>query len=101
MARTWEIRGLFGNEFAMENAVEDLKKQQGLECAVLDRRNLSVRLTKRNEELEGVVRRTLEIHHGFVESEAPLGDYDKKREAIRQKKHREFEAKKKAQKKGH
>ncbi|HUI85994.1 MAG TPA: hypothetical protein VLY21_02420 [Nitrososphaerales archaeon] len=101
MAKVWEIRGLFGNEYAMENAAEELKKQSGLELAVLDRRNLSVRLAKRNGELEGVIRRTLEIHHGFVESEAPLGEYDRKREAIRQKKLRDFEVKKKAQAKGH
>lgn len=100
LAKTWEIRGLFGNEYAMENAVEELRKQQGLDCAVLDRRNLSVRLRRRNPELEGVVKRTFEIHHGFVESEAPLGEYDQKREAVRLKKLREFEAKKRAQRKG-
>lgn len=101
LAKKWEIRGLFGNEYAMENAVDDLKKHQGLDYAVLDRRNLSVRLAKRNEELEGVIKRTFEIHHGFVESEAPLGDYDQKREAVRAKKLRDFEAKKRAQQKGH
>jgi len=101
LAKVWEIRGLFGNEFALENAAEELKKQQGLECAVLDRRNLSVRLSKRNGDLEGVVRRTFEIHHGFVESEAPLGEYDQKRKAVRQRKIKEFEAKRKAQQKGH
>jgi hypothetical protein len=95
MAKTWEIRGLFGNEYAMENAVEELKKHKGFEYAVLDRRNLSVRLTRRDEKLEALIRRTFEIHHGFVESEAPLGDYDSKREAVRQKKLKEFEEKKK------
>ena len=101
MARKWEVRGLFGNEYAMENAVDDLKKESGLEYEVLDRRNLSVRLAKRDQKLEGVIRRTFEIHHGFVESEAPLGEYDEKRAAIKQKKMQEFEAKKKAQRKGH
>ena len=86
MTGTWEIRGLFGNEFAMEQAVEELKKHQGFEWAVLDRRNLSVRFAKRDAETEEIVKRTFEIHHGFVESEAPLGDYDVKKEAAKQKK---------------
>jgi len=86
MAKVWEIRGLFGNEFAMEQAIEELKKQKGFEWKVLDRRNLSVRLERRDTGTEEVVKRTFEIHHGFVESEAPLGVYDSKRQAERQKK---------------
>ena len=86
MARLWEIRGLFGNEYAMEQAIEELKKHKGFEWAVLDRRNLSVRMKERNEETEGIVRRTFEIYHGYVESEAPFGEYDIKREAERRKK---------------
>lgn len=86
MAGTWEIRGLFGNEFAMEQAVEELKKHRGFECAVLDRRNLSVRFVQRDSETEEIVKRTFEIYHGFVESEAPLGDYDAKKEVAKQKK---------------
>jgi hypothetical protein len=96
MVRTWEIRGLFGNEYALEKAVEELKKEnEGFDLVVLDRRNLSVRLNKRNEKLESIIRRTFEIQHGFVESEAPLGEYDEKKEAIKQKKLKEFEEKKK------
>ena len=86
MARMWEIRGLFGNEYAMEQAAEELKKHEGLEPKVLDRRNLSVRMARRDEKTEEVVRRTFEIYHGFVEAEAPLGHYDKGREKARQKK---------------
>jgi len=101
LARTWEIRGLFGNEFALEDAVGDLEKQrregQAFDMVTLDRRNLSVRLQRRDAKVEGVIRRTLEIHHGFVESEAPLGEYDKQREAIRQKKLKDYEKKKRAQ----
>lgn len=93
MAKAWEIRGLFGNEFAMEQAIEEFKKHKGFEWAVLDRRNLSVRFVKRDAEMEEIVKRTLEIHHGFVESEAPLGDYDTKKEAARQKKLRKEERK--------
>ena len=73
MARPWEIRGLFGNEYAMGKAVEDLRKLKGFEAVVLDRRNLSVRMAERSEESEALVRRTIEINHGYVESEAPLG----------------------------
>lgn len=86
MARLWEIRGLFGNEYAMEQAIEELKKHNGFEWVVLDRRNLSVRIAERDEGIEGIVKRTFEIHHGFVESEAPLGEYDAKKEAAKRKK---------------
>jgi hypothetical protein len=95
MGKIWEIRGLFGNEFAMEQAIEDLKNHKGFECEVLDRRNLSVRFVRRDSENEEIVKRTLEIHHGFVESEAPLGDYDAKKEAAKQKKLRREENRRK------
>ena len=93
LAKAWEVRGIFGNEFAMEQTIEELRKHKGFEWAALDRRNLSVRFVKRNAEMEETVKRTFEIHHGFVESEAPLGDYDAKREATRQKKLRREERK--------
>ncbi len=86
MGKVWEVRGLFGNEYAMEQAIEELKKHRGFEYVVLDRRNISVRFPVRSEETEAVVKRTFEIYHGFVESEAPLGEFDKKREAEREKK---------------
>ena len=86
MAKIWEIRGLFGNEYAMEKAVDELKKHQGFEFRVLDRRNISVRLQRRNPETEGIVKRAFEIYHGFVESEAPLGDFDKKKRDEKEKK---------------
>ena len=94
MARVWEIRGLFGNEFALEGAVEELRKHQGLEWAVLDRRNLSVRLAWRDEGLEGIVRRTIDINHGWVESEAALGEFDRKKAEAKRKKMEAFEEKK-------
>jgi len=96
MAKTWEIRGLFGNEYAMEQAAEELKQQKGLEAVVLDRRNLSVRMTERDEKSEAVVKRTIEIHHGYVESEAPLGNYEEKKAAAKAKKAKEAEKKKRA-----
>ena len=95
MAKLWEIRGLFGNEYALEQAFEMLKGDQRLQCTVIDRRNLSVRLSKRDAKTEEMVKRTFEIHHGFVESEAPLGEFDAKKEAARLKKVKEFEEKRK------
>lgn len=93
MAKTWEIRGLFGNEFAMEGAIEELKKHQGLEWVKLDRRNLSVRLAKRDRELEELIKRAVDIYHGWIESEAPLGEFDAKKAAEKAKKTKEFEEK--------
>ena len=93
MAGVWEIRGLFGNEYAMEQAIEELKKHQGYDYAVLDRRNISVRFQKRNEATESVVKRTFEIYHGFVESEAPLGEFDEKKSAEKAKKLKKEEEK--------
>lgn len=91
----WEIRGLFGNEYAMEQAIEELKKHKGLECAVLDRRNLSVRLPNRDRGTEDVVKRTLEMYHGYTEHEGPLGEYDRIRKKEKEKKLRAEEEKRK------
>lgn len=95
----WEIRGLFGNEYAMEQAIEELKKHTGFEWVVLDRRNLSVRLAKRDSATEEMVKRTLEIYHGYPEHEGPLGEYDSIRQKEREKKQRKDEEKKKRQSK--
>lgn len=93
----WEIRGLFGNEYAMEQAIEELKRHQGYEWAVLDRRNLSIRFVKRDAEAEELVKRTLEMYHGFTEHEGPLGEYDRQRREAQAKK-LEKEEKKRARK---
>ena len=82
----WEIRGLFGNEYAMEQAIEELKRHQGYNWEVLDRRNLSIRFEKRDPETEEIVRRTLEMYHGFTEHEGPLGEYDRQKREAREKK---------------
>ena len=92
----WEIRGLFGNEYAMEQAIEELKKHQGLHWAVLDRRNLSIRFERRDPETEEIVRRTLEMYHGFAEHEGPLGEYDRQRTDAKKKKLEKEEKKKRA-----
>ncbi len=91
----WEIRGLFGNEYAMEQAIKELDKHKGFEYRVLDRRNLSVRFPKRDSETEEVVRRTFEIYHGYAEHEGPLGEYDRIKSEEREKKRRKDEEKKK------
>ena len=92
----WEIRGLFGNEYAMEQAIEELKKHEGYEWAVLDRRNLSIRFAKRDAETEDLVKRTLEMYHGFAEHEGPLGEYDRKRREELSKKLEKEEKKRRA-----
>ena len=92
---TWEIRGLFGNEYAIEQVVEELKKHKGFVFEVLDRRNISVRFDKRNESVESLVKRTFDIHHGWVESEAPLGEYDHKRKEAKEKRAKKDEKKRK------
>ncbi len=94
MPGVWEIRGLFGNEYAMEQAIEELKKHKGLEWTVIDRRNLSVKFQRRDPQEEEVVRRTLEMYHGFTEHEGPLGEYDAQR-----REERDNKAKKEAEKK--
>jgi len=94
----WEIRGLFGNEYAMEQAIEELKKHQGYQWAVLDRRNISIRFERRDAETEDLVKRTLEMYHGFAEHEGPLGEYDRQRREAREKKLRGEGKKKRAEK---
>lgn len=94
----WEIRGLFGNEYAMEQAIEELKKHQGYTWEVLDRRNLSVRFERRDPDAEEMVKRVLEICHGFTEHEGPLGEYDRQRREALEKKLKN-EARKSASKK--
>lgn len=92
----WEIRGLFGNEYAMEQAIEELKKHTGFEWAVLDRRNLSVRFPKRDNDAEEIVKRTLEMYHGYAEHEGPLGEWDRMKAKEKAKKLKKEEEKKKA-----
>jgi len=91
----WEIRGLFGNEYAMEQVIEELKKHKGYDWVVLDRRNLSVRFERRDTQTEEMVKRAFEINHGFSEHEGPLGEYDKIRSDERLKKLKKEEEKKK------
>ncbi len=92
----WEVRCLFGNEYALDSTIEILKKN-GIENAVkLDRRYLSVRFERRDREREEMVKRIVETNHGFIESEAPLGEYDKELARIKMKKLRHAEKKKRS-----
>ncbi|MDG7011526.1 MAG: hypothetical protein JRN11_02305 [Nitrososphaerota archaeon] len=100
MAGTWEIRGLFGNEYAMEQAIEALRKQTGVEWTVLDRRNISVKLARRDRDAEEMVRRTFEMYHGYTEHEGPLGEYDRLRQKEHDKKLEREEAKHRRASKG-
>ena len=91
----WEIRGLFGNEYALEKTVEDLKEFKGFQCVVLDRRNLSVRFHRRDRALEETVKRAFEIHHGYPEHEGPVGEYERIRREEKEKKLKKEEEKRK------
>lgn len=92
----WEVRGLFGNEYALERAVEQLKKmEKAPEVAVLDRRNLKVVLSKNDPETKMLVRNIITIAHGFVESDAPLGVFDKNKAEQKAKKLKAQEEKRK------
>jgi hypothetical protein len=92
----WEVRGLFGNEYALEKAVEEIKKmERPPPFMVLDRRNLKVVLSKNDAETKNLVRNIITIAHGWVESDAPLGTLDKKRAEVKAKKLKAQEEKRK------
>jgi hypothetical protein len=96
MSGDWEVRGLFGNELAMENAVDELKKMENApEFIVLDRRNLSIIMSKRDVKTRQLVKNIITIAHGYVEADAPLGQYDAKKAEIKRKKLKEYEEKRK------
>jgi hypothetical protein len=96
MSGDWEVRGLFGNELAMENAVDELKKmEKAPEFKVLDRRNLSIIMSKGDSKTRQLVKNIITIAHGFVEADAPLGQYDAKKAEIKRKKLKEYEEKRK------
>jgi hypothetical protein len=95
----WEVRGLFGNEYALEQAVIEIKKMdKAPQFSVLDRRNLSVVLSKQDSETKRLVRNIITIAHGFVESDAPLGSFDKKKAELKAKKLKADEEKRKQRK---
>jgi hypothetical protein len=100
MARgDWEVRGLFGNEYALERAVDEIKKMdKAPEFAILDRRNLKVVLSKNDSKTKMLVKNIITIAHGFVESDAPLGEFDKKKAEQKAKKLKAEEEKRKKEK---
>jgi hypothetical protein len=84
MAGDWEVRGLFGSEFALDHAVEEIQKMQRPPTfEKLDRRNLQVVLSKGDPETKKLVRNIITIAHGFIESDAPLGTLEKKKAEIK------------------
>ena len=92
----WEVRGLFGNEYALERAVDEIKKMdKAPDYTVLDRRNLRVVLYKNDAQTKALVKNIITIAHGFVEADAPLGQYDAKKAEIKRKKLKEYEEKRK------
>lgn len=97
MPGDWEVRGLFGNEYALEDAVDQLKGLEKVpEFKVLDRRNLQVVLSKGDTKTRMIVKNVITIAHGYVEADAPLGQYDANKAAAKAKKLKEYEEKRKA-----
>ena len=78
MTPHWEVDGLFGNEYAMERAVEELKKVKEVEFKQLDRRNLRVLLKDDGIGTRELVKNIIKIAHGFVENDGPVGELDRK-----------------------
>jgi len=96
MSGDWEVRGLFGNEYALEQAVGAIQRmEKPPEFTVLDRRNLKVLLSKNDAETKMLVRNIITIAHGFVESDAPRGEFDKKTAERKAKKLKDEAEKKK------
>ena len=95
MAPLWEVNGLFGNEYALENAVEELKKVEGIEFSVMDRRNIRISLKNDDGEMRDLVKNIIKIAHGFVENDGPSGEMDRKIEKGKREKTKAMEAKKK------
>ena len=83
----WEVRGLFGNEYALDGAVDEIKKmEKPPSFEKLDRRNLQVVLWKSDPETKKLIRNIITIAHGFIESDAPLGSYAKVKKELMAKK---------------
>lgn len=102
MSGDWEVRGLFGNEYTLETAVDELKKLDTVpDYKVLDRRNLQVVVSKSDTKTRNLVRNVITIAHGYVEADAPLGEYDAKKAEAKQKKLKEYEEKRKAAQRSH
>jgi hypothetical protein len=96
VATDWEVRGLFGNEYALERAVDEIKKlSKAPQFTVLDRRNLKVVFSKDDSETKSLVKNIITIAHGWVESDAPLGVFDKKTAERKAKKLKAEEEKRK------
>jgi hypothetical protein len=93
MAKSLEVRGLFGNEYAMENAIEEIKKLKDVQYRILDRRNLQIILSYNDEKTKGLIKNIIKMTHGFVDGDAPLGEIDRERDRLKLKKFRKTEEK--------
>ncbi len=99
MAKLWEVRGLFGNEYAMENAVDEIRKLKYVQYKMLDRRNLQVVLKRGDESTKALVRNIIKIAHGYVEGEGVPGEIEREKEKLRLEKVKGIEQKRKRAKK--
>ncbi len=99
MAKLWEVRGLFGNEYAMENAVDEIRKLKDVQFKMLDRRNLQVVLKRGDKGTKALVRNIIKIAHGYVEGEGVPGEIDREKEKLRLEKVKGVEEKRKRAKK--
>ena len=99
MKPRWEVDSLFGNEYAMESALEELKKVKDIEFRVLDRRNLRIMLKDDDIEVRELIKNIIKIAHGFVENDGPVGELDRKIEKKKREKVKIMEAKKNQKKK--
>ena len=99
MKPRWEVDSLFGNEYAMESALEELKKVKDIEFRVLDRRNLRIMLKDDDIEVRELIKNIIKIAHGFVENDGPVGELDRKIEKKKREKVKAMEAKKNQKKK--
>ncbi len=78
----------------MENAIEGLKRlDEAPQFKVLDRRNLQVILPTKDQKKRELIKNIIKIAHGFVEADAPLGNYDKEKEELKRKRAEDHEKK--------
>jgi hypothetical protein len=99
MTPRWEVNGLFGNEYAMERALDELKKVKDIEFRALDRRNLRILLRNDDIEMRELIKNIIKIAHGFVENDGPVGELDQKIAKKKQEKNKAMEEKKREKKK--
>lgn len=68
----WQLTAVFGNEWALERALQKLAGEKNASYQVADRRTLTVRLRRKDEALRERVVDLIRAAYGHVEEE-PLG----------------------------